>query len=422
MMQPDIKTDLAGTHQDEAIAGSQDSESEVGTRPAGRESYLAGIDLDGTLLNDRKCITERTRALIHEATELGCEVVPVTGRPFTGLPAEILHMKDIHYVITNDGTMIHRLKEDRGPFSDEPMNGQNQNLSSAGDQASSQQFSGMTGQNSAHADPAAGEDSGSFGNLCAGPEALLYQEPVQSHTLSRETCLAIWDAIGWDMQPAETANAGGRATLADGAVSRGQIAQTTSSDSTSSSGGLQGHATVCEIFSGGTGYETADSLDTLIRHVRSHYLADYYGKSRKPVDDIRLAANKLLSGPGINMISAQFTSSEDCDAAVQRLARIEGINAARLSIRDIEIYGAEAGKGNALLELASFLGIPHEHTIAVADGGNDLPMMDAAAYSVAMGNAREEVLSRANLIAADNNHDGAMEAVMSLLTPLTAHI
>ena len=48
--------------------------------------------------------------------------------------------------------------------------------------------------------------------------------------------------------------------------------------------------------------------------------------------------------------------------------------------------------------------------------------MDAAAYSVAMGNAREEVLSRANLIAADNNHDGAMEAVMSLLTPLTAHI
>ena len=440
MMQPDIKTDLAGTHQDEAIAGSQDSESEVGTRPAGRESYLAGIDLDGTLLNDRKCITERTRALIHEATELGCEVVPVTGRPFTGLPAEILHMKDIHYVITNDGTMIHRLKEDRGPFSDEPMNGQNQNLSSAGDQASSQQFSGMTGQNSnrsdaggqtmgqqvsemtgqnsAHADPAAGEDSGSFGNLCAGPEALLYQEPVQSHTLSRETCLAIWDAIGWDMQPAETANAGGRATLADGAVSRGQIAQTTSSDSTSSSGGLQGHATVCEIFSGGTGYETADSLDTLIRHVRSHYLADYYGKSRKPVDDIRLAANKLLSGPGINMISAQFTSSEDCDAAVQRLARIEGINAARLS----EIYGAEAGKGNALLELASFLGIPHEHTIAVADGGNDLPMMDAAAYSVAMGNAREEVLSRANLIAADNNHDGAMEAVMSLLTPLTAHI
>ncbi len=421
MIHPGIKTEPAGIRQDDAGAGFQASENETGSRsegranmtgsrisaagckPEGRASYLAGIDLDGTLLNDRKCITDRTRALIHEATALGCEIVPVTGRPFTGLPAEILRIADIHYVITNDGTMIHRLKADRGPFSDELL-------------------SETTVQNSAHVDAAAGEASGRFGNLCAGPEALLYQEPVQSHTLSRETCLAIWDAIGWDMQPAETANAGGRATLADGAVSRGQIAQTTSSDSTSSSGGLQGHATVCEIFSGGTGYETADSLDTLIRHVRSHYLADYYGKSRKPVDDIRLAANKLLSGPGINMISAQFTSSEDCDAAVQRLARIEGINAARLSIRDIEIYGAEAGKGNALLELASFLGIPHEHTIAVADGGNDLPMMDVAAYSVAMGNAREEVLSRANLIAADNNHDGAMEAVMSLLTPLTAHI
>jgi len=384
MIHPGIKTEPAGIRQDDAGAGFQASENETGSRsegranmtgsrisaagckPEGRASYLAGIDLDGTLLNDRKCITDRTRALIHEATALGCEIVPVTGRPFTGLPAEILRIADIHYVITNDGTMIHRLKADRGPFSDELL-------------------SETTVQNSAHVDAAAGEASGRFGNLCAGPEALRYQEPIQSHTLDRETCLAVMDAIGWDIQSA-------------------------------------GCATVCEIFANGTGYETADSLDTLIRHVRSHYLADYYGKSRKPVDDIRLAANKLLSGPGINMISAQFTSSEDCDAAVQRLARIEGINAARLSIRDIEIYGAEAGKGNALLELASFLGIPHEHTIAVADGGNDLPMMDVAAYSVAMGNAREEVLSRANLIAADNNHDGAMEAVMSLLTPLTAHI
>jgi hydroxymethylpyrimidine pyrophosphatase-like HAD family hydrolase len=347
MIHPGIKTEPAGIRQDEAGAGFQASESAAGSSPENRASYLAGIDLDGTLLNDRKCITDRTRALIHEATALGCEIVPVTGRPFTGLPAEILRIADIHYAITNDGTMIHRLKADRGIFKEA-------------------------------AAPA-------FGNLCAGPEALRYQEPIQSHTLDRETCLAVMDAIGWDIQSA-------------------------------------GCATVCEIFANGTGYETADSLNTLISHVRSHYLADYYKKSRKPVDDIPRLANELLSGPGINMISAQFASTEDCDAAVQGLEQIDGVNAARLSIRDIEIYGAEAGKGNALLELASFLGIPHEHTIAVADGGNDLPMMDAAAYSVAMGNAREDVLSRASLIAADNNHDGAMEAVMSLLTPLTSHI
>ncbi len=381
MTHPNIKAEPAGIRRDEA-AGSQGAGDEagagpipgsVGMRPEGRTAYLAGIDLDGTLLNDRKCITERTRALIHEATRRGCEIVPVTGRPFTGLPAEILRMKDIHYAVTNDGTIIHHLKPDRGPFSGEtPLetSGQHTDRPDAAEIADSDRRSAAAGCEDE-------QDSGSFGNTCAGPEALRYQEPILSHALDRETCLAVMDAIGRS-------------------------------------------AVVCEIFSGGTGYETAESLDALIRHVRSHYLADYYKKSRKAVGDIHRLASHFLSGPGINMISAQFASAEDCDAAVQRLARIGGVNAARLSAHNIEIYGAEAGKGNALLELASFLGIPHEHTIAVADGGNDLPMMDAAAYSVAMGNAREEVLRCAGLIAADNNHNGAMEAVMSLLSPLTS--
>ena len=50
---------------------------------------LIGLDLDGTLLTSAKELTERTRAVLEELSERGIEIVPVTGRPLSGLPPEV---------------------------------------------------------------------------------------------------------------------------------------------------------------------------------------------------------------------------------------------------------------------------------------------------------------------------------------------
>lgn len=44
--------------------------------------YLIAVDLDGTLLNDDKIITEKTKSILSKATQLGHKVVIATGRPF----------------------------------------------------------------------------------------------------------------------------------------------------------------------------------------------------------------------------------------------------------------------------------------------------------------------------------------------------
>ena len=44
---------------------------------------LIALDMDGTVLNDRKEIDAETRSAIHEALTAGVEVVFCTGRSFS---------------------------------------------------------------------------------------------------------------------------------------------------------------------------------------------------------------------------------------------------------------------------------------------------------------------------------------------------
>ena len=75
---------------------------------------LIGLDLDGTLVNTRKQISDRTKAVIKKAILAGVIVVPATGRPISGIPQELLEsIPEIRYVITANGALIVDVKEDK---------------------------------------------------------------------------------------------------------------------------------------------------------------------------------------------------------------------------------------------------------------------------------------------------------------------
>ena len=56
---------------------------------------LIALDLDGTVLTDEKTITPRTAKAIADAARCGIEVVPVTGRPLSGIPEDLLKIPGI---------------------------------------------------------------------------------------------------------------------------------------------------------------------------------------------------------------------------------------------------------------------------------------------------------------------------------------
>lgn len=82
---------------------------------------------------------------------------------------------------------------------------------------------------------------------------------------------------------------------------------------------------------------------------------------------------------------------------------------------NLEITVKGATKGWGLTQLCQYLEVPLEQSIYVGDSWNDIPGMEAAGLSIAMGNAKEEVKALCTAVTADNDHDGVGLAIEKYL-------
>lgn len=64
-------------------------------------------DLDGTLLNNKKEISDENKAAIIKMRELGISFVASSGRCHSEMPGEIMNNPDIKYVSCSDGAVIY---------------------------------------------------------------------------------------------------------------------------------------------------------------------------------------------------------------------------------------------------------------------------------------------------------------------------
>lgn len=72
---------------------------------------LAAIDIDGTLFDNQSRISLHNQEEIRRCTAAGIEIVISTGRPYVGLPAELLATLGIRYAITANGAAIYMLPD-----------------------------------------------------------------------------------------------------------------------------------------------------------------------------------------------------------------------------------------------------------------------------------------------------------------------
>lgn len=76
------------------------------------------------------------------------------------------------------------------------------------------------------------------------------------------------------------------------------------------------------------------------------------------------------------------------------------------SRRNTEFMPTGIDKGTAVRFLCERLGIERDQVMAFGDQTNDIPMLNAAGWGVAMGNAEDSVKACARIIAPDNNSGG----------------
>ena len=104
--------------------------------------------------------------------------------------------------------------------------------------------------------------------------------------------------------------------------------------------------------------------------------------------------------------------------AVRELNRVSGVAVYRGGPNSFEAVAAAASKGNALQQLAERRGLKLRAVAAIGDSQNDISMLEAAGYSVAMGNAAPEVKAVCRFVTRSNEEDGVAYALETILTEL----
>ncbi|MCI8659449.1 MAG: HAD family phosphatase [Lachnospiraceae bacterium] len=75
-----------------------------------KDIRLIALDLDGTLLDSKKCLSRQNREALLECMRRGIEVVPCTGRIWSGVPDFIRELPGLHYAITVNGAVVEDLR------------------------------------------------------------------------------------------------------------------------------------------------------------------------------------------------------------------------------------------------------------------------------------------------------------------------
>jgi Cof subfamily protein (haloacid dehalogenase superfamily) len=81
----------------------------------------------------------------------------------------------------------------------------------------------------------------------------------------------------------------------------------------------------------------------------------------------------------------------------------------------LEFASPEVTKGSGMQFVAEHLGIAPERTVAFGDGENDVELLDWAGYAVAVANAHERVLERADHVAPSVDEEGVAQVIEAYL-------
>jgi len=107
------------------------------------------------------------------------------------------------------------------------------------------------------------------------------------------------------------------------------------------------------------------------------------------------------------------------EKAVQK-ALGEKVSAARSQPYYLDVTHPQANKGAVVDTLSRLLNIPPDQIATIGDMPNDVLMFRKSGFSIAMGNASDEVKAQADAVTDSNANDGFAKAVRKFILPSAA--
>lgn len=123
----------------------------------------------------------------------------------------------------------------------------------------------------------------------------------------------------------------------------------------------------------------------------------------------------LDKAPSINALKGQrilqltpFISPEQEE---KMMPYLKHCTSGRWNPKFTDITDKDADKGKGLLKMAAFEKFDISHTMALGDGGNDIPIIRQAGIGIAMGNASDQTKAAADFVTRSVDDDGLAYAL-----------
>ncbi len=116
-----------------------------------------------------------------------------------------------------------------------------------------------------------------------------------------------------------------------------------------------------------------------------------------------------------NLTSVKLLAFDDKEILDKNYLTIKetfpNLEVVRSNAEQIDINLKGVSKGNAIKLIADRLNVKVEDILAVGDAGNDVSMLKVAGFSVAMGNASDDIKKMCHAVTLDNNSDGIADLI-----------
>jgi Cof subfamily protein (haloacid dehalogenase superfamily) len=125
-------------------------------------------------------------------------------------------------------------------------------------------------------------------------------------------------------------------------------------------------------------------------------------------------AAALASAYKVVGVSGDHELLKRCEGEM-RAALGDGASVSRSQPYYLDVTHPLANKGAAVRHMAALMGVPMEEVAVIGDNYNDISMFAQTGFSIAMGNAPDDVKKKARFVTGSNDADGLAAAIHSYI-------